>query len=237
MKIAVIWFWAQWKKHVQFWRYINHNPDIFTRTGRESTDKIDNFLPNRYEIIISAISPISEQTQVIKRILKSNYQGYLIIEKPVTYNFDLLELLRDRPKTIFFIDEIFLPLETKKLQKIDSIEVSAYTQSDFINILQHAIGLLLSQDLVYFNWKDLKLQFNISNFLQYSCISNSIENANFNLEGLTIYGEQVVFNFDSTYKYLLLSIRDDDMHRRVRKNYYNFLKMISHRFPELIQKV
>ncbi len=156
--VLIVWTWRQWKKYYNFFKNVlKYNVFLSNRSWEDKEnffeEKIERFENIRYnsnhffewfKYIIIAVLPIQEQTDIVCSFLnKSLNSPKIIIEKPVTYQIDLLEKLVKSDNFIFFVDEAYEENLISNFFDCKSLNVLAPKDSD---ILQHAFGWFLSED-------------------------------------------------------------------------------------------
>jgi hypothetical protein len=219
MKVAILWYGRQWKKHEQAWKELGVNPDIFTRSGKDDSRTIDHFRPNQYQIIIVAIDPLYEQTKMIEMILQSAYKNYLIIEKPITDSRKLLEILASREKTIYFLDELFYPMRVPEYLPKKIMTTSSETYSDFA-ISEHAIAHFLVLPSSTLDFSTIEYSHSVEANLTYTLtFEDWIED---------VFMDMKKLHFSSVYKGLLLRMKDEPFMQNIRNNYLLFRSKTPH---------
>jgi hypothetical protein len=95
--------------------------------------------------------------------------GYLVIEKPITFDEGTLRQLLTRPKTAFFIDEAYLKMDrTPAYPEI----VDIFTlPDDAQNCFEHALGLFFQADS-YISYEDVIFRHTISESFSYHVVSD-----------------------------------------------------------------
>lgn len=130
-KVLIFWLWFQWKKYVEYYRKKWYLVDWVTKSwlNKHNINWLHNIFQaeflqekeksfyNKYNFIIIAISPNNEQDKIIKYFLNKDFKTKIIIEKPVSYNLELLNKLINKENYYFFIDEIVLSSYYKKIFK------------------------------------------------------------------------------------------------------------------------
>lgn len=220
IQVAILWYWNQWKKHAYFWRNIWVEPIIFTRIASENNLSIEALIPADYNIIICAIYPLDEQTRILNHILHKEYSGYLIIEKPITFSKKLLEILVNRNKTIFFIDEAYVHIDID-IRKIYEIKTTSYMPDDALSVQEHAIGYTLRSSMWMLSYRHIDTSHALSTELCYTLTTDTgiIRSVN---GVISLDWVWVPFSFDMVYMYILCHISDDEMMGTIRSNYLNF---------------
>ena len=220
MNIAVLWFGRQGKKHAHLWSQLGYCPVIFTRHHTQMTLSIDLFQPTEYSIIIVAISPLEEQDRMIEWIFKENYEGYLIIEKPVTHNLSLLEKLKNRKKTVFFIDEAYLPLSITWIFPLKIFTICPLKESH-ISIQEHAIWLFLPQSMNRDFYACIEYACWVGEDMSYVIETNKWK-FEFMSKKLFFNWNNIKFNFYYVYMNLIWMMKDEARLKNIRENYWIF---------------
>jgi len=119
MKILLFWFGYQGKK---YYTYLKNKYwfsfDIITKSGKvdvlvKQDDKVYKYNEeeiirklSKYDVIIVAVSPLSEQEKILNMLLKVNINAKVLVEKPVVEDLKYLKDLVYRKNFYFFCDEI-----------------------------------------------------------------------------------------------------------------------------------
>lgn len=169
-KVLIFWYGKQWKKYVDYFytiwdeislvTYYYRDFDIRWVTKKYTFDEVEvktSTFFETFDIIIIAVSPYKNQDIVIKFLIKQSLcNPQIIVEKPVTYNVELLSKIVSNDRFFFFIDEAYMFYEFIKSQafsKIDSIHIIMYNNDPdyYKHILEHAMGFFFPHnDFQYF---------------------------------------------------------------------------------------
>jgi len=161
-KVLIFWLWFQWKKYIKYFldnwyiidwiskTWLNKNNIIWLNEiySFEYIENKKDFNFVKYNYIIVAIKPYDEQDNVIKSLLEKEIKNKIIIEKPVSYDMDLLYKILQLDNYYFFIDENILWNLYKKVFKnnINNIKFIIYDKSGYNHILEHMIAPFLFFD-------------------------------------------------------------------------------------------
>lgn len=172
MNVLILWTWKQGLKYYQYFKSLWYRISLCNRSWVDKKnkfnwtnifkfDKIKNIkFFEKFDIIIIAISPTAEQTKVLKFILSTNIKNSkIIIEKPVSYELDLLNQIIDKENIFYFNDEIYLnlilnrkPIKIKSAFDRDILEHSLWyflTYKNFSTILTNINFYLLNKNIDY----------------------------------------------------------------------------------------
>ncbi|MDD2892120.1 MAG: hypothetical protein PHQ95_04085 [Candidatus Gracilibacteria bacterium] len=168
------------QKYINLLFDIGYNIDIVTNKTLFVSEKINNsylyeeFLRQKinysvFDIIIVSVRPITNQTEIIKYLIGLELENKIILEKPVTYDLQLLNDLLKHENITYNIEELYLSSELLKLfDNKQNIKVDTINKD--YNI-EHAIGIFLLDksfknylDKIIFNFKktnDSKLNYDL----------------------------------------------------------------------------
>jgi hypothetical protein len=222
MNIALLWYGKQGKKHAQFWMKHWIKLEIFTRSWKEETHNIWEFIPDRYAIIICAIYPIEQQTILIQKILDSGYNWYLIIEKPVTLDMDLLYVLSERERTIFFIDEAYIDTGCDlNASEIFEIQTTSALPHEKSAVQEHAIGILLRSSIQHLKYDDVFIKHSTQGQHKFLILTDKYV---FECNGneCKLNATVIISNFEKNYGFLIKNILNTEMLANIRQKYRDF---------------
>jgi len=204
-RVLIFWIWFQWSKYINFFNKKWFIIDVVTKSWKNKKNILninkvfhinevllkDTAFLNNYSNIILAINPIVEQEKVIKFLLSKDVRNKVIIEKPVSYNLELLKILKEKNNFYYFIDEIILANTYKKIfyKEIKKLVISFYKSKNYIDILEHIFSpFLLFKNFSSVIKSNINLRENndIINFLKYTIIYNDKLIINFDKWVLTI---------------------------------------------------
>lgn len=239
-KVLILWLWFQWKKYVNYFlnnwflvdwvtkSWLNKN-NMLNLNKIFSFDKIkkQHSIFYQYDVIVIAIKPYKEQTNVIEFILSIGVKNKLIIEKPVTNNLSLLHKLIDKDNIYFFIDELILWKSYNKIiNKNSDLSLIIYDKTDSDNISEHAISPFFLSDKFIFINKKIKTFFWTKKWvsaLNYKIIIDNkyiihCNSWNFYLNNIKIYS----LNFWKSLEFILnINLIDN---KTMKTNYYFYRK-------------
>lgn len=173
-KILIFWLWFQAQKYVKYFENKWCEIDTVTKSGINKNDvkniskvykseeilKNKNFDFSNYKIIILSILPYSEQEKVIKYFLENNFLGKIIVEKPVSYDENLIKILENKKNFYFFVDELFFSSFYKKIEKF-SLNFILYNENlnEYIHFLEHIFWWFLLSENFENILQNLKIRF------------------------------------------------------------------------------
>lgn len=161
-KVLIFWRGMQAHKHISYFSHLGYSVETVSRTAKwydyciqknyiflELSQKSPDFFAS-YSYIVVAVSPYINQTEVLLILTNTLIPLPIIIEKPITYDDNLLLHLQSMSSVYFYIDELKLSNFYSKLLNSDS-EIMVYLPSSdknyYSHILEHALwGLLLSEN-------------------------------------------------------------------------------------------
>jgi len=243
-KVLIFWLWFQWKKYVEYFFKKNYIVDWVTKTWLNKQNlfwlesifnwddiiKKEKIFFENYDLIIIAINPYNEQDKIINFLLKIWCKSKVIIEKPVSYNFELLEKLKKNNNYYFFIDEIILNNIVIKIfnrEKINKIIFIIYDdfKENYIHILEHisASFLLLNE----FNkiLVKVKLLFNkntFKNVLKYKILLDKKYILYYNKWDLFLNNKKIKSLFFNESLDYILTLKSDN--NNIIKNNFIYLR-------------
>ncbi len=154
-RVLIFWLWFQWLKYVKYFLHKNFIIDWVTKSWLNKNNinwlyniyKSSNIIKkeigffNNYSNIVIAIKPYKEQDSIIKFLLHLDIKNKIIIEKPISYDIDLLNILKTKDNYYYYIDELIL---SRFYEKIFNFESSIYIYSiNDIEIKEHALWWFL----------------------------------------------------------------------------------------------
>lgn len=181
-KVLIFWIWFQWTKYINYFLNKWYLIDWVSKTwinknniyGLNSLYKSDIFFSNlcentlNYDFIILSITPGSDLDNIINFLLDSNFTWIIIIEKPVSYDLNLLEKLYSKNNVYFFIDELILNENYKKIFNKWYEKIIFYLFSDnkenHTPILEHIFWWYLLNEDFNIILSNIKISFNKSLF-------------------------------------------------------------------------
>lgn len=151
MNILLFWLWNQWVKYVK-----NFNNDVFcvTKSGINKTwievkniisysNFIDNYYSfdflNNFDLIIICVDK-SSLDNLINKLCFLNLHSKILIDKPVSYDLDLLEKLKNYNNIYYFIDEIFFNKLYNKIFNSSYVKIISIKNVD---VLEHVFWWFL----------------------------------------------------------------------------------------------
>lgn len=173
-KILIFWLWFQAQKYVKYFENKWYEIESVTKSGinkntvrnisklykSEEILKNKNFDFSNYDMIILSIHPYNEQEKVIKYFLENNFLGKIIVEKPVSYNENLIKILENKRNFYFFVDELFFSNFYKKIGKF-SLNFILYNNNlnEYIHLLEHIFWWFLLSENFENILQNLKIKF------------------------------------------------------------------------------
>ncbi len=148
-KVLIIWLWNQWKKYLEY--FIVNKYEIYWVCRTEKTKKyienkysikvdldIDNILNSHFFNIIIIALPIDIQWYIAISIAKRiSEDTKIIIETPVSWNNNDINLLKKYCNIFFFLEEYYSLLwrflRKVDISKISQIEVNIYISKEEFN--------------------------------------------------------------------------------------------------------
>ena len=152
-KILIFGFWNQAKKYIHFFSARGYFVTVVSASGYmdkklwnitdifayEHIQWIDRVFFLQFSLIIIAVSPILEQEKIISVIINQALSIPCIIEKPVSFEANILEILIEIPYITFFIDETCLaPIFSRASPQNIHIQIGKDR-----DILEHSIWCFL----------------------------------------------------------------------------------------------
>ena len=171
-KVLIFWSGKQGKKYIKYFSQFKLKIDIVNKTwilkGNEIKniylfdDLVKNALLNlnTFDLIVVAVFPYNEQTKVVKYLIENNIDTKIIIEKPITNDYLLLDKLYKNENITFFIDEVYFS-RLFIWKKITEFKIKVDISNT--EILEHALWFFL-------------LNVNFKNILSNLEIENKINN-------------------------------------------------------------
>ena len=163
-KVLIIGTWNQWKKYFSFLKsffWDTYQISLVNKSGidknnffKQNIKKYNNIKNNvsyikNFDLIILAVKE-KAQTNIIFDLLKKNINDIkIIIEKPVSYNLNLINKLVNKENYFFFIDETYLyniNSNTLKNMLESNLYLTIPKQAD---IIQHAFWLFLNEKKIF----------------------------------------------------------------------------------------
>lgn len=173
-KVIIFGLWNQWNKYVKYfldkWYEVEAVTKLwFNKNNIKNISKIyksEEILENKifdfsiYKNIVLVISPYKEQEKVIKYFLGINYNWKIIIEKPVSYDLELLKILEKKQNFYFFVDELYFSPFYQKINSKNIIFV-LYNKNvnEYIHFLEHIFWWFLLLENFEEFFKNLKIKF------------------------------------------------------------------------------
>lgn len=169
-KALVFWLWTQWMKYLRFFWPRWYHVYWVSKSGKscdmsmlKEVYSIDDIVSKKadfftnFSCIVIAVDPISEQSRVLSLLLSFQLTQPIIVEKPVSYDLDIIHEAITTDNYIFNIDEtVFYKLLGKEDFNINSLTI--ISSADDSNI-EHACGLLLGRHDFKWILQDTKFQF------------------------------------------------------------------------------
>jgi len=238
-KVLIFWLWNQWKKYMNYFYKKWYLIDVITKSWNNQNNLIKNIYSfddiiwinkiffNDYEFIIISVSPYSEQDKVIQFLLELELKNKIIIEKPGTYNLDLLKKIINYNNITFFIDELIL-WNKFRAKQIETIDISLPNGDR--DIFEHIIGFIILRT----DFKKLLKSLSINNFL---CKDEKelIYNIKF-LDYDIICKKWIYFinkikilnNFDNSLDYIINNLLNSlELNKLYKNNFYLFQEYVS----------
>jgi len=106
---------------------------------------------NWYDLIVVSVAPYKNQDDVITLLLRLHIKKRIIIEKPVSYNIELLHSLNSLENIYYYIDELLIADSISRVCTSDVpniiLKLPSKNKEYFSHIMEHALaGLLLRSD-------------------------------------------------------------------------------------------
>lgn len=173
-KILLFWLGLQGQKYIKYFENKWYEIEVVTKTWENKNNvkniskiykseeilKNKNFDFSNYDMIILSIHPYNEQEKVIKYFLENNFLRKIIIEKPVSYNLEILENLQKYKNFYFFVDELLFSDFYKKIGKF-SLNFILYNNNlnEYIHLLEHIFWWFLLSENFENILQNLKIKF------------------------------------------------------------------------------
>ena len=157
-KVLICWLGRQWRKYVTYfsqrWYFIcwvtaswvssieEVQEIISYKAFLEETKKDSTYL-DKFSYVIIAVKPYEEQDKVIDVIISCGTLTNIIIEKPYSLDWDMLEKLCFKNNVFFFYQEVWLAM---KMSNFFFRDICFYSPKKDYDIFQHGIWLLIIQD-------------------------------------------------------------------------------------------
>ncbi len=176
-KVLIIWLWWQGKKYINYFLKNSYLVSWICKT-KETKQKIEReysievsldykeVLYDNFDIIVLSLPP-KIQWEIALYILKNWFKNKLLIEIPVTWNFNELEKI-NKYKNVFFFLEEYYTLMAQFLRKIDTKEIKRIhiniisNKQDYINLEARKVSYIHINN--NFLWININLNKDIYNF-------------------------------------------------------------------------
>lgn len=173
-KILIFWLWNQGEKYVKYFsnkwfEIIWVSKSWLNKKKLKNISKIykseelfldKNFNFSDFENIVLAVLPIKEHEKILEKILDINYFWKIFVEKPVSYDLEFLEKLKNYKNIYYFVDELYFSDFYEKIEKYNLVFVLYnHNNSEFIHLLEHIFWWFLLSENFENILQKLKIKF------------------------------------------------------------------------------
>lgn len=250
--VLIIWLWEQWEKYVNYFLKNNYNVFWVCKTLK-TKDKIQsiywilvdldyNKILNNYVINIVVIAlPPKIQWQVALEIAYLCKDAKILIELPITWDYEILLKLSENNNVYFFLEEYFTKisyfLRQIDYRKVDSFFINLYIDINdksnydafkisYIHLLNNFLiddfdFSKLNINLKYHNSKNIYYSINFTynnNFIEYNFFSKK-----------TILLNKKDYNDNYNFDYVISKIFDIKIDKKYYLNLYKYVWKICQR--------